>query len=340
MNVSIQAIEYHLPERVLSTAELARDFEWSMDKIQNETGIIERHIAGSDECASDLAVAAAQKLFESGACSPSDIDYLILCTQSPDHFLPTTACLLQNRLGIPRHAGALDYNLGCSGFVYGLGLVEGLIKTGQASKVLLITAETYSKHIHPGDRSARTLFGDAAAATLVTASDGSNKTTYVFGTDGSGAEHIVIPAGGFRRRPSAETANAVRDGNGNMRSLDNFYMNGPEVFNFTLQQVPKSLQELLSRSGKSAEDIDLFVFHQANKFMLEHLRKKLHIPAEKFYLFLSHCGNTVSSTIPIALKEAAKEGRLKDGDLVALVAFGVGYSWAATLLQWPLLGCS
>src|SRR5690242_19857668 len=162
IQAAIKAIEYYLPENAVSTEQLAAEFpEWSVEKIEEKTGIRVRHTAGAGECASDLGCAAAQKLFDSGACAAADIDYILLCTQSPDYFLPTTACLMQERLGIPTHAGALDFNLGCSGFVYGLGLAQGLIATGQAGRVLLITAETYSKFIHPRDKSVRSLFGDA-----------------------------------------------------------------------------------------------------------------------------------------------------------------------------------
>ena len=341
MGAAIQAIEYYLPAKVLSNENLAAEFpEWTIDKIQGKTGIVERHVVSANECSSDLAEAAARKLFASGACSPGEIDYLLLCTQSPDYFLPTTACILQHRLGIPTHAGALDFNLGCSGFIYGLGLAQGLIQSGQASRVLLITAETYSKFIHPKDKSVRTLFGDAAAATLVCAAANSKglKSGYVFGTDGSGAANLMVPAGGLRRPSSPETAQAVCDPNGNWRSADNLFMDGGEIFNFTLRAIPECVSRLLAQTGKQLQEIDLFVFHQANQYMLDHLRKKLKIPPEKFYLWLASCGNTVSSTIPIALKHAVKDGRLKTGHLAMLVGFGVGYSWGATLVQWPVLG--
>lgn len=341
MEASIQAIEYYLPEKVISNQDLATEFpEWPVEKIQGKTGIVERHVAAANECASDLAAAAARKLFDSGVCAPGEIDYLLLCTQSPDYFLPTTACLLQDRLGIPHRAGALDFNLGCSGFVYGLGLVQGLIRTEQASKVLLITAETYTKFIHPRDRGVRTLFGDAAAATLLTSVPGRGDlhSSYVFGTDGSGAKNLIVPAGGLRQRCSLETAEAHIDGNGSWRSADNLFMEGAEIFNFTLRAIPECVGELLTRSGKSLDDVDLFVFHQANQYMLDHLRGKLKIPREKLFLWLTSCGNTVSSTIPIALKHAVAEGRLGRGQTVMLVGFGVGYSWGATLLEWPMLG--
>jgi 3-oxoacyl-[acyl-carrier-protein] synthase III len=341
MQASIAAIEYYLPEKVVSNQDLAAEFpEWPVEKIQAKTGIVERHVAAENECASDLAAEACRKLFGSGACSPGEIDYLLLCTQSPDYFLPTTACLLQDRLGFPTSAGALDFNLGCSGFVYGLGLAQGLIQTGQASKLLLVTAETYTKFIHPRDRSVRTLFGDAAAATLLTAAPGPAdlRSSYVFGTDGSGANNLIVPAGGLRRRCATETAEVRSDSRGSARNAESLFMDGAEIFNFTLRTIPACIAELLDRSGKNLEQVDLFVFHQANRYMLDHLRGKLKIPREKFYLWLESCGNTVSSTIPIALKHALAEGRLRPGQTVMLVGFGVGYSWGATLLEWPMLG--
>jgi 3-oxoacyl-[acyl-carrier-protein] synthase-3 len=340
MNASILAIEYHLPLPVVSNQNLAAEFpEWTIGKIEEKTGIMERHIAAPEECSSDLAVAAAQKLFDSGRCRPEQIDYLLLCTQSPDYFLPTTACLLQQRLGIPTSAGALDFNLGCSGYVYGLGLAQGLISSGQASKILLITAETYSKFLNQRDRSVRTIFGDAAAATFLSAEPSPAPLIgpFVYGTDGRGGQNLIVPAGGMRLPRSPETAVAVPDGTGNVRSQDDVYMNGGDIFTFTLDVVPQSVNSLLEKAGLEAREVDLFVFHQANRFMLEHLRKRLQIPPEKFQLTMSHCGNTVSSTIPIALKHAAQEGRLPQGSLVMLVGFGVGYSWGATLLRWSAL---
>lgn len=333
---AVSAIEYFLPGKVLTTQDLSREFpEWRVEKIESKTGIQERHIAGPEEFASDLAVAAAQKLFASGVCAPEDIDFLLYCTQSPDYFLPTTACIIQDRLGIPTSAGAYDFNLGCSGYIYGLGQAEGLIATGQASNVLLITAETYSKFIHPGDRSVRTIFGDAAAATLIRAVEVETPLIgpFVYGTDGGGAGNLIVPAGGLRQPRTEQTAVASLDDQGNTRSQDNLFMNGSEIFNFTLTSVPGSVERLLKKSGLCLDQVDLFVFHQANKYMLEHLRKFLKLPPEKFVMALSHCGNTVSSTIPIALKQTAAEGRLRPGAVVMLVGFGVGYSWGATMLR-------
>jgi 3-oxoacyl-[acyl-carrier-protein] synthase-3 len=337
MEASIRAIEYYLPERTLPTTELSRDFpEWSVEKIDAKTGIAERHIARADECSSDLAVAAAQKLFASGACRSSDIDFILFCTQTPDHFLPTTACLIQDRLGIPTSAGALDFNLGCSGFVYGLGLAKGLIASGQATHVLLLTGETYSKFLNQRDRSVRTIFGDAGTATLLVAEDSSTPLIgpFVYGTDGRGGPNLIVPTGGMRRERTPDSAGEKEDAAGNVRSDDNLFMNGAEIFSFTLSAVPDSIKTLLQKSGKKLEDIDLFVFHQANQYMLEHLRKRLKIPESKFHLAMNHCGNTVSCTIPIALKHALVEGKVQAGSLLMLVGFGVGYSWGGTLVLW------
>lgn len=337
MKAFVRAIDYALPEKVLSTRQLAEEFpDWSVEKIDEKTGIRDRHIARPGECASDLGFTAAEALFQSRGCPRESIDFLLFCTQSPDHFLPTTACLLQERLGLTRATGALDFNLGCSGYIYGLGLAQGLIETGQASNVLLITAETYSKFIHPKDRSVRTIFGDAAAATWI--GSASSETPwlgpYVYGTDGRGGPNLMVPAGGLRQPHSPETARESADASGNIRAADNLYMNGPEVFAFTMQVVPGLVRELMTKASLSWDDVDLVIFHQANRHMLDHLRKSIHIPDEKFYVSFAHCGNTVSSTIPIALLDAQREGRVHDGSRVMLVGFGVGYSWGGTIVRW------
>ncbi|HBY61775.1 MAG TPA: 3-oxoacyl-ACP synthase [Solibacterales bacterium] len=337
MKAAVRAIEYYLPEKVLSTEQLAAEFpEWSVAKIDGKTGIQCRHIAAEDECSSDLAVAAARRLFASGACRPEDVDYLLLCTQSPDYFLPTTACLVQERLGLPTGTGAVDFNQGCSGFIYGLGLAQGLIETGQAKNVLLLTAETYSKFIHPRDKSVRTIFGDAAAATLLSALESEKPYLgpFVYGTDGRGGENLIVPTGGMRRARTESSSVEVEDESGNIRTDDHLFMNGLEVFNFAGERVPEAVRGVLEKAQLGIDNVDLFVFHQANKYMLDHLRKKLRIPEERFQVTMGHCGNTVSSTIPIALKHAAAEGRIHSGQVAMLVGFGVGYSWGATLVRW------
>jgi 3-oxoacyl-[acyl-carrier-protein] synthase-3 len=325
MHAEIRAVDYHLPDVELTNADIARDFpDWSIEKVVEKTGILSRRLSREGEFASDLAVRAARKLFDRGACDPKDVDFLLLCTQSPDYFLPTTACLLQNELGIPTTAGALDFNLGCSGFVYGLGLAKGLIVSGQASRVLLLTAETYSKFLAPDDRSVRTIFGDAAAATLIEAApdDGVERIgPFEYGTDGGGAENLIVRNGGARNPAGPDAPIAL-------------YMNGPEIFSFTLRAVPDCLNRLLQKAEIQPDDVDLFVFHQANKYMLDHLREKTRIPTEKFFVGMERCGNTVSATIPIALRQAQQQGVLRPGMTVALVGFGVGYSWGAVVVRW------
>lgn len=336
MRAVVRGIAYYLPDQVLTNEQLALEYSgWSAEKIEQKTGIQKRHIAGPAECASDLATAAGLKLFEDGICAPGEIDYILLCTQSPDYLLPTTACLVQERLGLPTSCGALDFNLGCSGYVYGLGLAKGLIETEQARNVLLITAETYSKHIHPGDKSVRTIFGDAASATIVQAvnSDDERIGPLVYGTDGRGAKNLIVPTGGLRAAFDAD-AELIVDGSGNQRTNNNLYMNGAEIFTFALRVVPVAISRLLAKAGKRMEDIDLFVFHQANRFMLEHLKRRLGIPGEKMPIGMAHCGNTVSSTIPILLKDLDAAGRLKKGQCLMLMGFGVGYSWCGSIVRW------
>lgn len=336
MDSVIRAIEVFLPAGILSNEDLAVPGEgWTAAKIEEKTGIRERRIADKDECASDLATHAGRCLFGRGVCRPEDIDFLILCTQTPDYLLPTTACLVQHQLGLSQRCGAVDINLGCSGYIYGLALAKGLIESGSATNVLLITSDTYSKLIHPGDRSVRTLFGDGATATLLQARSGAGLSLgpFVFGTDGSGASHLVLPTRGMRR-PFEPSAEATVDEGGSTRTINHLCMKGPEIFSFALNVVPDTVRELLKKAGIRMEDVDLFAFHQANRYMLEHLRRKLGIPPERFLISMAKSGNTVSSTIPMALRDAEDRGALKPGHLVMMVGFGVGLSWGGMCCRW------
>jgi 3-oxoacyl-[acyl-carrier-protein] synthase III len=333
---AIKAVSSYLPAGELTNEQLAEEFgDLEPAVILERTGIRVRRIAGAEEYASDLGVAAAHHLFEEGAAKPEEIDFLLFCTQSPDYLLPATACIVQERLGLRTDCGAIDFNQGCSGYVYGLSLAKSLVETEVAQRVLLITADTYSKYINARDRSVRTLFGDGASATLISASESDVNLIgpFIFGTDGRGAERLIVPAGGLRRPVNEEAMMESEDEQGNWRSARNLYMNGPEIFNFTLRTVPQVMGELLEKCGLSLEEIDYVIPHQANKFMLERLQRRLKIPSEKFHVELEATGNTVSSTIPIALESARREGRIKAGDTVALIGFGVGYSWAATLVR-------
>lgn len=309
---------------------LVADFpEWTVDKVASKIGIAKRHVVAPDECASDLAVGAAEKLFAEHNIEKSSIDFLLVCTQSPDYFLPTTACLVQDRLGLATTIGALDFNLGCSGFVYGLSLAKGLILSGVASNVLLITAETYSAHLHPKDKGNRTIFGDAAAATLVSTDGYASIENFSLGTDGRGAENLIVKTGGMRN--PIKSNDLTFDESNNPKSSDYLFMEGSEIFNFTLAAVPVLVEDTLAKNHLTKEDINLFVFHQANRYMMNFLRKKIKIEEDKFFYYLENVGNTVSSTIPIALYEAKKAGCLAGNILLA--GFGVGYSWAGCILK-------
>jgi 3-oxoacyl-[acyl-carrier-protein] synthase-3 len=326
MNAIISQVEYHLPENILSNEELAARFpEWPAHRIEEKLGIVERRIAANNETSSDLAEAAAEKLFHATHIQRNEVDYLIFCTQTPDYLLPSSSCVLQNRLKIPKSCGAIDFNLGCSGYVYGLGLAKGLIETRQANKVLLLTGETYSKLLLPDDKSTRTLFGDAGTATLIESSNKSENYIgpFAYGTDGSGSDHLIVHKGGLRQ-PGLP-----------MDMIDGLKMEGTKIFNFSIKEVKNCLQQLLKTSGKSLDDIDLFVFHQANGYMLDFLCRKCGINPSKFYKHYKNVGNTVSNSIPIALHHAMKEGRIGYGSLVALVGFGVGLSWGSCLVKFP-----
>lgn len=330
--VYIKDIAYYLPEKVVTNEDIVRDFpEWSVEKIASKVGVHQRHVAAADETAADLAVKAAQSLFKQGKCGPQEVDFVLFCTQSPDYFLPTSACIIQKRLGLRTDIGALDFNLGCSGYVYGLALAKGLVVSGMAANVLLLTGETYNKHLHPKDKGNRTIFGDAASATLVGTDGIAEIGKFSLGTDGSGADNLIIKSGGMRCPKRQDDLHF--DENNNPVSSDYLYMNGSEIFTFTLDNVPPLIADTLSRNGVEKDEADLYVFHQANKYMLDFLRKKIRIAPERFYYCLSEYGNTVSNTIPIALSNALQDGSLTKGMKVVIAGFGVGYSWGGCLLR-------
>jgi 3-oxoacyl-[acyl-carrier-protein] synthase III len=330
--IYLKAISYYLPNDILTNTLIETNFpEWSIDKISSKTGIKNRHIAHIDETSGDMAIKAAEKLFIEHSIDRNEIDFVLLCTQSPDYFLPTTACIVQHKLGLKTTTGALDFNLGCSGYIYGLGLAKGLIATGQAKNVLLITSETYSKFIHPQDKSNRTIFGDAAAASIISSDLGRLKIKeFVYGTDGAGAQNLVVKNGGLRNYNIV--SEPIIDEFNNYLSDNHLYMNGAEIFLFTLKAVPELISSILLKNKLNQNEVDLFVFHQANKFMLDNLRKKIKIEEDKFYTFLEDCGNTVSSTIPIAIYHALKDNTIHSNQTIVLAGFGVGYSWGGVVL--------
>jgi 3-oxoacyl-[acyl-carrier-protein] synthase-3 len=333
MNSYISSISFYLPENILTNEDLNNEFpEWSVEKISSKTGIFNRTIASDDEFVSDLAIKASKKLFEEHSIDKSKIDFVLLCTQSPDFFLPTTACVVQDKLGLSKSCGALDFNLGCSGFVYGLALANGLVVSGTAKNVLLITSETYSKYINKRDKSNRTIFGDAAAACLVSVDSASGTVhKFVFGTDGSGAENLIVKNGASKFSERKGVDLFLNDEF--VRNDNNLYMNGQEIFKFTTASVPSLVENCLVKNNLVLDDIDLFIFHQANKFMLDYIRRKIDIPQDKFFMYFEDIGNTVSSTIPIAMAKAISNHKIKKGMKVLIAGFGVGYSYGATVIE-------
>lgn len=326
----IKAVDYYLPENILTNEQIAERFpEWSAEKVANKVGITERHLSAEGETAADLAYTAAEKLFAAKEGVRESVDFLLLCSQSVDYKLPSSSCILQNRLGLKTSCGAFDFNLGCSGYEYGLAVAKGLIVSGIAKNVLLLTAETYTKYIHPEDKGNQTIFGDAATATIVSTEGFAEIGEFVLGTDGSGANTLMVKTGGARC--PQHTGEKTVDESGTTQWDDNLYMDGGAIFNFTSDAVPVMVEELLKKENLEQDNIDLWVFHQANKYMINYLRKLMCIDKDKFFVFMEKVGNTVSSTIPIALTEAIKQDRLHGN--VLLAGFGVGLSWGATVIR-------
>jgi len=328
MKLKISAIAYHLPSLVETSDTLKEDNpDWDIPKIVDKTGILTRYISAEDETAVDLAFEAGIKLLHNDIVNFEEIDLLILVTQSPDYVLPTSACILQDKLGLNKSCMAFDINLGCSGFIYALGVAGGLIESGVATKGIILCADTYSKYIAKNDRTCRPIFSDGASAVFVEPSKTDDIGPFDFGTDGSGFDKLIVRGSGARN-PSLM----------NNPLNSNLEMNGSNVFLFTMNVVPKSINNLLKRASKTLEDIDLIVFHQASKLVIDNIIKKLLLDEGKVFTNYDSVGNTVSATIPIALKDASSQGRLKAGDTVMVVGFGVGLSWGTTLINWTAQG--
>lgn len=321
MGAKISRIEYYLPGSVLSNKDLVDQHpEWNPQKVEKKVGIRNRHIALPEETALDMAVKAAEKLFVS--VDPNTIDFVLFCTQSPDHLLPTSACIAQERLGLRTNIGAMDFNLGCSGYIYGLALSKSLIESGMAANVLLLTGETYSKYISESDISNRSIFGDAATASLITKSENDHIGEFVLGTDGKGAENLIV------RNINAQNAFRLTDG-----KSPELYMNGPEIFNFTIETIPPLVEAVCVKNRIARNDVDYVILHQANKYIIEFLISTIGLDPSKCHIDMLEYGNTVSNTIPIALKDSWDRELIKSGDKVLLAGFGVGYSWGSTIIR-------
>jgi len=335
MGVTIQDIAYYLPRNVLKNEELARKYpNWDVKQLEERVGVATRHIAKDNETALDLALGACKKLFKKNKALRKKIDCLIFCTQSEDYIMPPNSALLHKELNLPERVAAFDFNLACSGYVYGLALSQGLIAAGIASNILLVTADTYSKYINKKDRATRTLFGDAAAVSFINESKTSKGIVdIILATSGKGYDKFIIPAGGLRIPKSKKTKVSKKDKSGNIHTLENIHMDGRWILAFVNSQVPKQVLQILRRNNLKIDNIDLFIFHQASKIALESLARNLRINPDKVFSNLKDVGNTVSSSIPIALKDAWSSGRVSRGDKVLLCGFGVGLSWATAIYE-------
>lgn len=327
---SLIAIEYYLPEQVVRNSYFRERFpEWKVDQTALRTGVLERHIARQDETAYDLALAAAIKLLDKNPSLREKVDGIIFCTQSPDYVMPSNAFLLQRDLGLKKNILAFDYNLACSGFIYGSVMATSFIRSGVAKNLLLVTADTYSKHLEEDDRSTRMLFGDGAAVSWIgqVGDCGTEPLISSFGdfslsSDGTGWDQFVIRSGASRQPPSCR---AEPDYN------DKIAMNGLRVLNFVNDRVIRQLRELLANNCLKAEEIDQFFFHQASGLALDSLGKKLKVGDKQMFSNLATIGNTVSASVPILIKDYFSHNTLPKGSRLLLSGFGVGYSWGSML---------
>lgn len=332
---SIDGISYALGDLEITNDQLAKENpDWEMLKVVERAGVFKRSIAKEGQTSLDLSFTSSKNVLEMLDLRAHDVDALIYCTQSPDYLLPPNSSLLHGLLGMPQNVMAFDISHACSGFVYSLGIANGLIKSNTASRVLIVTADTYSRYIHPSDRSIRPLFGDAAASTIISASSKMLIKDIIFGSSGKHADRFILKNGGSRNGPrfenmpdkSSEVMKEIVDPN-------YISMNGIGVLSFFNHAVPQSVRELLQRNNKTLEDIECFIFHQASLLALEGIAKNLKIPSSKMIIDLADTGNLVSASIPVALSRALVERTFNSGDLLVLCGFGVGLSWGSALIE-------
>ena len=316
---------HYLPSKVLTNFDLEKMMDTTDEWIRQRTGIFQRHVAADGECVSDLGTQAGQRAIEQAGIEAGEIDYIICATLTPDFLMPSAACLIQDRLGA-KNAGACDLNAACSGFVYGLELADALIRAGVHKTILIIGAEQMTARLDWTKRDTAVLFGDGAGAIIVRGMEGENGVLTTFtASDGSGAEILSIPVGGARHALTPE----------NIHELDrSIRMNGRELYKRAVVAFRDAVEKALDRAGVSPAEIDLFIPHQANRRIIVAATERIGLPEEKIYLNLDRVANTSAASIPIAIDQARAEGRIHDGDLVLLAAFGAGLTWASAMIRW------
>ncbi|MDR0653008.1 MAG: ketoacyl-ACP synthase III [Synergistaceae bacterium] len=325
----IEAMACYLPERAMTNDDFAKAHpDWNVARAERATGIKSRRVEEHDVPASAMAIRAAEKLFETTGTPKAEIDFTMVVTQSGDYRMPATACLVQHRLGLPQSSGAMDINQGCAGYVYGLAAAKALAENGSARKILLITVEKTTFFLHPEDSTLRLLQGDAAAAALISPDGAAEIGAFDFGTDGSRCDNIIVPYGG-----SAEPMERENGADTRYAYPEFVNMKGMEIFNFSVTTVPKTIAAALQKNGLEPNDIDYYLFHQANGIIVETIGASMKIPAEKIPMNIDRVGNTSSCSIPLLLDEIMREKKPGYGSKILLCGFGVGLSWGTTVLS-------
>ncbi|ERM83973.1 hypothetical protein P872_01550 [Rhodonellum psychrophilum GCM71 = DSM 17998] len=332
--VGIVGLAAAVPKNIIINRKYTKYFpEKDVGEIVEKTGIEERRFAEPGTCSSDLAFAAAERLISDLKINKEEIDLLVFISQTPDYKMPATSVILQDRLGLGKSTMAFDISLGCSAFVYGLSVVFGLVQGGQIRKALLLVGETRSRVYHPKDRKTAFLFGDGGVAALIEKKDTFTKSFFSLNSDGSREDLIKIKGGGSRHPSSPDTIKEkIIDEHGNISSDEHGTMDGPEVFNFVIKEIPKDIKQILEASDNTKDVIDYFVFHQANSFMNGYLGKKLKLPEEKVPSCIEFFGNTSSVSIPLTIVSQLR-GKIEGNKKILLSGFGVGMSWATAVLE-------
>lgn len=336
--VGITAMSAAVPKRIIVNREYTEVFtKEEANEIVDKTGIEQRRFADANTCSSDLCLAAAEKLIADNGIDKDDIDLLVFISQTPDYRMPATSVTLQHRLGLGNKVIAFDITLGCSAFIYGLSVVYGLMERSNLKKALLLDGETRSKVYSPRDRRSAFLFGDGGVAALIERDPKFGKSTFSLNSDGSRADLIMIPAGGYRKMSSAETVvEKVVDEFGNMRSDEQGYMRGGDVFNFVIREIPRDIKNTLAYTEKTVDDFDYVVFHQANNFINSYIMKKMKLDANKIPSTIAKFGNTSSVSVPLTIVSELQD-KLNGNKQVLLSAFGVGMTWATGIV--PFVDC-
>lgn len=337
-NIGISALAACVPSKIIDNYKYTEFFpEDDVRKVVDKIGVKERRFVDEHTCASDLCYAAAERLIEDNNINREEIDLVVFISQTPDYRMPATSILLQDRLKLSKSTIAFDVNLGCSGFIYGLSIVYSFMAHSGLRKALLLDGETRSKVYSPKDRTSAFIFGDAGVAALIERNERFGNSHFSLNSDGSRGELIMIPGGGYRNMSSAETLKEkVVDEYGNIRTDEHGYMKGGDVFNFVIVEIPKDIKRLFAEANENIDDMDYYVFHQANDFINSYIAKKMKLDKGRIPSTISKFGNTSSVSVPLTIASELKD-KLSGSHRLMLSAFGVGMAWATAIV--PFIDC-